>query len=196
MSPAPKKQTSSRGTVPRNAISTGAFSSRVFHSLLKQGFGQQAALNMSQVYGRTYSYLRVHWTSITTNYDYADKVKTVWDTGQGYQRVVRATTLFDNATMMGASSKVLTGFSDARLVGGAGILSGTVMVMEVAAKHYNVPLNECALSVAKVSLDLVGVVGGGVTAEFGPGAVLAVMSAISGVNDSRQLFLSCTPSAS
>jgi hypothetical protein len=153
-------------------------------------------LNLSQVYGSAYSYLSAHWSYIVQHYNYADKAKSLWDAGQGYQRVVKATTLFNNAGAMNASSRIMTGLSDARLVGAAGILGGTITAMEFAANHYHVELNECALSVSKVSLDLVGVVGGGLTVEFGIGGVLAVMSIISGVNDSRQLILSCTPRAS
>jgi len=176
-------------------ISAGAFSNKVFHSLAKQGYKPLPALNMSQVYGSAYNYLRAHWSSIARNYSYADNAKTILDAGQGYKTMIQATTLINNGTTMNVSMNIMTGLSDARLVGVSGILSGTVTAMQFTANYYHVPLNDCALSVAKVSMDLVGVVGGGLTAEFGPGTVLAVMSIISGVSDTGQLISACTARA-
>jgi len=151
---------------------------------------------MSQVYGSAYNYLRAHWSSIATGYSYADNAKSFFDAGQGYKTVVQATTLINNAETMNFSMNIMTGLSDARLVGVSGILGGTVTAMQFTANYYHVQLNECALSVAKVSIDLVGVLGGGLTAEFGPGTVLAVMSIISGVSDTGQLISACTAKAS
>jgi hypothetical protein len=122
----------------------------------------------------------------------ADKTKTFWELDESAVRFQQSSHLLQGALAMGASTRVVEGLSEIQMVSGAGVLSGLIGVWEMVGIKNATPASTCALSVAKVSLDLVGVVGGGLTFEFGIGGVLAVMSAISLAKDSFELGESCT----
>lgn len=177
--------------IPAGVNGSAGFSTAVRSSLITQGYDAGDAAGLANVYGSAYGYLQNHWSEFVAAYKVANAAKTGFDAFKGAQKAVQATTLLNNATMMGASSDILIGFQDARLAGGAGVLSALVSVMEIVAQRNHVELNECALSVAKVSLDLVGALSGGITVEFGVGGVMAAMSIVAGVSDTIQLATSC-----
>jgi hypothetical protein len=177
--------------IPPGVNGAAGFSSAVRNSLIKQGYPTTSATGLANVYGSAYSFLKNNWSQFIVAYKVVDAAKTGYDAFKGTEKVIQSTTLITDATAMGASSEVLSGLSDARLAGGAGILSALVSVMEIVAKDNHIELNECALSVAKVSLDLIGLVSGGITVEFGIGGVLTAMSIVAGVTDTIQLASSC-----
>jgi membrane associated rhomboid family serine protease len=183
----------SNSTFPIASDKNGAskFASDVSSSLVRQGMDADSAARLSLVYGSAYSYLKQNWSQIAANYTTADYLKQGYDAVSGAQKFVQASRLLQNAAGMGASSAVLTGFSNARIAGASGVLSGLVTVMQLVADHNHVQYNRCAVSIAKVSLDLVGIVGGGITVEFGVGGVLAVMSIVSATADTVELAASC-----
>jgi len=167
------------------------FKIAVAGSLVRQGYASDQAAGLSLIYESSYTYVRNNWPAIVATYGKADNLKTTWDSVNSGIKFMQASTLLNNAKLMDASPQIIEGFSNARMVAGAGILSGLVSVIQLVAEKNNIPLNMCALSIAKVSLDLAGVAGGGLTFEFGIGDVLAVMSMISLVSDSYDLATSC-----
>jgi hypothetical protein len=167
------------------------FRSFVTQALVLQGYPTALAASLGVVYEAGFVYLKKNWATISAAYRKADAAKTLYDTYKGGKTMIQADKLIRNAAEMGASDKVLTGLSSARFAGLAGVLSGLVSVMQYEADKHKVPLNECALSISKVSLDLAGVISGGLAFETGFGAVLALMSAVSLGDDFWELPKAC-----
>lgn len=160
-------------------------------SLVRGGYTPDQAAGMSLIYENAYIFIRNNWTQIVATYGKADNVKTALDAYDSSKNFLKSSVLLGNANLMDASPRLIEGFSNARMVAGAGILSGLVSVMELVAEKNNIQLNMCALSIANVSLDLVGVASGSLTFEFGIGGVLALMSVVSLLHDSNQLATEC-----
>ena len=171
------------------------FTSAVQASLVRQGYSAKDAAAYSQVYRGAYDWVQVNWPKVKpyvkSLYDAANSAQTAYGTYSGAKTFSQATLLLQNSTRIGASDAIQAGFSNVRWGGGAGVLSGLVAVMEVVAQKNNVELNPCAMSIAKVSLDLAGMAAGGATAETGFGTVLFVMSTVSTLVDLGGLSQSC-----
>jgi hypothetical protein len=176
-----------------NLSQASRFGTLVRGSLVRQGYPAATAASFSLVYQSAYGWVLANWSLVQPWYSKAQDAKSWYDAAGGATTWNLAGKLEQNAQMMGASSKIITGFSDVRLVGGAAVLSPLVDVMQKVAKHNGVDLNPCALSIAKVALDLAGIAGGGLTAESGFGVVLAVMSTAATVGDLTELGGTCGP---
>ena len=159
-------------------------------SLTRNGYDAATASRFSVIYG--YAYLFISSQDVISAYGYMDKAATAYGSYDGVARFAQATRLMNNAQEYGMSSEILLqGFQDVRLVGAAGVLSGLVTLLDVVAKAHHVALNECMMSVSKVSLDAAGIAGGGLSAETGFGAVLAAMSVLAFANDAKDLRNNC-----
>lgn len=112
------------------------------------------------------------------------------DIGEGARKAVHAKALLSNAHELGLTSAV-HGLRDVRAGGAATVLSVFVDRFASYARAQGIELNECSLSVAKVSLDFGGAMVGGATALSGWGLVLAGFSVLSMFDDSYQLGKAC-----
>jgi hypothetical protein len=115
---------------------------------------------------------------------------------QGYGTAVRASTLMSNANDLGLSG---AGFERVADGGLATMLSASVVVIDAIAKKNGVTLNQCALSISKLSLDFAGTLAaGGATVATAPtgvgaavGAVLTVMQIYAVGTDAYSLGVYC-----
>lgn len=161
----------------------------VYLSLTKAGFDVEIAAKYSLFCQDVYIYIRNNPT-IQQALKAGKDFKAAWDIREGTTQVYQANKFLSNGAKMGLSSAA-DGFRNVRATGAATVLSASVDVFENLAKKRGIELNDCALSVTKVSLDAAGVAGGGLTFETGIGAVVGVMSFLALGKDARNLSAQC-----
>jgi len=108
----------------------------------------------------------------------------------GLQRIAAANKLLPQATAMNLL-KATRGLKDYRLSAGVGVVAPFVDRLASIAKQNGIELNECALSVTKVALDIAGAGTGAVTSVSGIGIPLLFLSVVATFNDSNGLGKAC-----
>ena len=117
-------------------------------------------------------------------------IKDAKDVEEGARKAMQAQTLLNNASEMGLTSAV-NGLRSVRGGAAAAVLSVFVDRFASYARAQGIELNDCSLSIAKVSLDFAGAMVGGATAFTGWGLVLTGFSVLAMFNDSYELGKSC-----
>jgi hypothetical protein len=107
---------------------------------------------------------------------------------EGAGKMNTASTLMKNAKDMNLPT---TGFVKARAAGFATIFAASVDIFESIAKQNGIELNECALSICKVSLDIAAAGAGAVTIASGVGALLLLMSVYATGTDAYTVGVTC-----
>jgi hypothetical protein len=121
-------------------------------------------------------------------YEAQKKLKSAGDIYEGSAMVYKTTQYLNNGAALGLTSAA-SGFSTIRAGAAGTALTGFVDIFEGIAKSYGIELNDCALSVTKVTLDFVGVMAAGT----GIGLVVAGMAVLSVGKDSYALGQACIP---
>jgi hypothetical protein len=171
--------------------STAAFS-YVYSGLTGAGMDSPTASKYALFCQHVYVYIQ-------SNPDVQDALKKVKEAkdakevGEGAGKAYRAQRLLTNATQMGLTSAA-NGLRDVRAGGTAAVLSVFVDRFASYARAQGIELNECSLSVTKISLDFAGAMVGGATALSGWGLVLAGFSVLSMFDDSYELGKACLTS--
>jgi hypothetical protein len=104
--------------------------------------------------------------------------------------IANANKVLPNARAMNLVKSVGV-LKDARVSGGVGVVAPFIDRFAAIAKECGVELNECALSVTKVALDIAGAGVGAVTSVEGIGIPILFLSVIATFNDSYSLGKAC-----
>ncbi len=144
----------------------------IFHSLIKTGMPPDQAVNYALFAEGVQNFIQNDPTLKKALLQYK-LLKDVKDIKTGVSEAVAISDYIARKAKVGMVTDVAL---DARGLSVATALSGVVDIMEVIAKQNNVELNPCAISIAKVSLDGVGIIGGGLSFATVYGAFQAAMS--------------------
>lgn len=112
------------------------------------------------------------------------------DIKEGAQAMTRGAKYLQGAKDLQLTSAV-SGLRSYTVGGSAKILQVIVDRYSSIAKNQGIELNECALNITKVSLDIATAGTGAVTAVTGWGAVVAVVGVVSTFRDSQSLARAC-----
>jgi hypothetical protein len=151
--------------------------------------------------GKTYDFVNAKLIQLGMNPDiarrYAVFCQAIYNEVQGnhdltdaFEQIARADKLQPMARQL-QLTKSVEALGDVRLSGKAGMVNVFVDYAKSLAVTCGIEVNECALSVAKVALDLASAGAGAVSSVTGVGVVWLVLSVVSTFQDSYDLGKVC-----
>lgn len=128
-----------------------------------------------------------------------EKLKNRNEVIEGLQKIAKVNRLLPEAVAMNLV-KSTQALKDSRLSAGVSVASAGISVakpiidrLRGMAEHRGIELNECALSLTTVAIDIAGAGTGAVTSVEGIGIPLLVLSVMSTLKDSYGLGKACAP---